>query len=323
MHVIIAGARFLSWWEADVKLFYTDHFVLPLPPGHRFPMSKYALLRQRVVESGLFRPEELCVPHAATDEEILRAHDAGYLHRVCSGTLSEAEVRRIGFPWSAGMVERSRRSSGATIECCRAALEDGIAVNLAGGTHHAFHDAGEGFCVFNDSAIAARAMLAEGRARRVVILDCDVHQGNGTAAILRHDPAVFTFSIHGARNFPLRKEESDLDVELPDGTEDAEYLEALERGLQLALERARADFAIYLAGADPFREDRLGRMKLSKEGLAERDRMVFRYCRGWGLPVAVTMAGGYAPDVNDIVDIHFQTVRLAAGLTGAGSAGER
>jgi acetoin utilization deacetylase AcuC-like enzyme len=294
-----------------VKLFYTDHFVLPLPAGHRFPMQKYALLRQRVVESGLFRPEDLCVPHAATGEEILRAHDAGYLHRVCTGTLSEAEQRRIGFPWSPGMVERSRRSSGATIEACRTALAEGVGVNLAGGTHHAFRDAGEGYCVFNDSAIAARAMQAEGRARRVVVLDCDVHQGNGTAAILRDDPTIFTFSIHGAKNFPLRKEESDLDIELPDGTEDAAYLEALERGVQLTLERARADLAIYLAGADPYREDRLGRMKLSKEGLAQCDRTVFRYCQGWGLPVAVTMAGGYARNVSDIVDIHFQTVRLA------------
>ncbi len=281
-------------------------------------MQKYALLRQRVLESGLFQPEDLHVPHAATDEEILRVHDAGYLHRVCTGTLSAEEIRRIGFPWSPAMVERSRRSSGATIEACRAALEEGVGVNLAGGTHHAFRDAGEGYCVFNDSAIAARAMQVEGRVRRVVILDCDVHQGNGTAAIFQDDPTVFTFSIHGARNFPLRKEESDLDVALPDGTGDAEYLEALERGLQLALERARAELAIYLAGADPYAEDRLGRMKLTKGGLAERDRMVFSYCQAWGLAVAVAMAGGYARNIDDIVDIHFQTVRQAARLGGKG-----
>ena len=297
-----------------LKFFYTDHYVLPLPEGHRFPMQKYALLRRRVLESGLAAPGDLCVPHAATDEEVLRAHDAEYLRRVCAGTLSEGEVRRIGFPWSPDLVERSRRSSGATIEACRAALADGAACNLAGGTHHAFRDAGEGYCVFNDSAIAARAMQAEGRARRVVVLDGDVHQGNGTAAIFRGDPTVFTFSIHGARNFPLRKEQSDLDVELPDGTGDDAYLEALEAGVGEALARAGADLAIYLAGADPFRGDRLGRLGLTRAGLLERDRLVFRRCREAGLPVAVTMAGGYARDVNDTVDIHFGTVQLLAQM---------
>jgi acetoin utilization deacetylase AcuC-like enzyme len=301
-----------------MEVFCTDHFVLPLPAGHRFPMEKYALLRRRVEDSGLVGRGELVVPHAATDEEILRAHDADYLHKVQTGMLTEAEVRRIGFPWSPGMVERSRRSSGATIEACRAALAEGVACNLAGGTHHAFRGCGEGYCVFNDSASAARAMQAEGRARRVAVLDCDVHQGNGTAAIFRDDPTVFTFSIHGARNFPLRKEPSDLDVELPDGTEDAAYLEALEGGVRQALARAGADLAIYLAGADPFLDDRLGRLKLTKQGLAERDALVFRHCRAAGLPVAVTMAGGYARQVHDTVDIHFQTVRLAAEAWRAG-----
>jgi acetoin utilization deacetylase AcuC-like enzyme len=299
-----------------VKAFYTDHFVLPLPEGHRFPMQKYALLRRRVEASGLVVRDDLVVPHAATDEEVLRAHDADYLHKVQAGELTEAEVRRIGFPWSPGMVERSRRSSGATIEACRAALAEGVACNLAGGTHHAFRTCGEGYCVFNDSAVAARAMQAEGRARRVVVLDCDVHQGNGTAAIFRDDPTVFTFSIHGAKNFPLRKEQSDLDVELADGTGDAAYLEALEAGVREALTRAGADLAIYLAGADPFLDDRLGRLKLTKEGLAERDALVFRHCRAAGLPVAVTMAGGYARRVEDTVDIHFQTLRLAAEAWG-------
>jgi acetoin utilization deacetylase AcuC-like enzyme len=297
-----------------MRVWYTDQFVLPLPEGHRFPMSKYALLRQRVIASGLIDLDDLCVPHAATDEELLRAHTVDYVRRVQAGLLTEAELRRIGFPWTPEMVERSRRSSGATIEACRAALADGRAVNLAGGTHHAFADAGEGFCVFNDSAVAARAMQAEGQVGRVVILDCDVHQGNGTAAILRDDPTIFTFSIHGARNFPLRKEESDLDVALPDGTGDADYLGALETGLRRALERSHPDLAIYLAGADPFVSDRFGRMALTKAGLAARDRFVFETCRAASLPVAVTMAGGYARDVNDVVDIHFETVRLAATL---------
>ncbi|NJN95440.1 MAG: histone deacetylase, partial [Anaerolineales bacterium] len=183
--------------------------------------------------------------------------------------------------------------------------------NLAGGTHHAFYDAGQGFCVFNDSAIAARAMQAEGRAQRVIIIDCDVHQGNGTASILADDPSIFTFSIHGAKNFPFHKERSDLDVELEDGTDDATYLAALEKGLGQALILAQADLAIYLAGADPFAGDRLGRLALTKAGLAERDRLVFDYCQAADLPLAITMSGGYAPQIEDIVDIHFQTIRAA------------
>lgn len=300
-----------------MKIFYTDQFVLPLPEGHRFPMQKYAMLRRRVVEGGLAGPGCLLVPHAATDAEIARAHDREYLRRVQGGELTAAEVRRIGFPWSAQMVERSRRSSGATIEACRAALEEGIAANLAGGTHHAGPDHGEGFCVFNDSAIAARAMQAEGRARRVAVVDCDVHQGNGTAAILQGDDTVFTFSIHAAKNFPFHKARSDLDIELEDGTGDDAYLEALAQGLRETLARARADLVVYLAGADPFIGDRLGRLALSKAGLLARDRLVFEACRRAGLPVAVTMAGGYGRDIEDTVDIHEATVRLAAELHGA------
>jgi len=297
-----------------MRIFYTDHFVLPLPEGHRFPMRKYALLRQRVAESGIVTPDQLFVPHAATDTELLRAHDAEYLRRCQAGTLTRQEIRRIGFPWSPEMVARSRRSSGATIEACRAALEDGVSANLAGGTHHAYADHGEGYCVFNDSAVAARAMQAEGRAARVVIIDCDVHQGNGTAAILARDDTIFTFSIHGAKNFPFHKERSDLDIALDDGVGDAEYLAALDHGLCQAIELSRADLAIYLAGADPFADDKLGRLALSKRGLAARDQMVFEYCRQAGLPVAITMAGGYARAIEDTVDIHFQTLWGAAGM---------
>ncbi|HJW82914.1 MAG TPA: histone deacetylase [Anaerolineae bacterium] len=296
-----------------MKVYCTDHFDLPLPDGHRFPIRKYALLRERVAEAGL---GELCVPHAATDEELLRAHDADYVRRVARGELTDKELRRIGLPWSPQMVERSRRSVGATIEACRAALEDGVGVSLAGGTHHAYRDHGEGYCVFNDVAVAARAMQAENRARRVVILDCDVHQGNGTAAILAGDPSVFTFSIHAAKNFPFHKEASDLDVALPDGADDAAYLDALDEGVRRTLARAQADMAIYLAGADPFAGDALGRLALSKDGLAQRDRLVFERCRAAGLPVAVTMSGGYARDIDDTVDIHFHTVQLALRLQG-------
>jgi acetoin utilization deacetylase AcuC-like enzyme len=297
-----------------MKAFYTDHFVLPLPPDHRFPMPKYGLLRQRVLEQGILQPDSLFVPDAASDEQILRAHDAAYLEQVKNGTLTRQEIRRIGFPWSPEMVERSRRSSGATIAACRAALEDGIAVNLAGGTHHAFRDHGEGYCVFNDSVIAARAMQAENRARRIVVLDCDVHQGNGTASIVAGDATIFTFSIHGAKNFPFHKEHSDLDIELEDGVSDGVYLDMLEEGVQRALALAQADLAIYLAGADPYSGDRLGRLKVSMAGLAARDRLVLGLCRERGLPVAVTMAGGYAREVDDIVAIHLQTVRIAAEM---------
>ena len=300
-----------------MKVFYSDHFVLPLPEGHRFPMVKYSMLRERVAASGICAPGELRVPRPVSDAESLRSHERGYLERVVSGTLTRKEMRRIGFPWSERMVERSRRASGGTLGACLAALEDGFAANLAGGTHHAFADRGEGYCVFNDSAIAARAVQAEGLVGRVVVVDTDVHQGNGTAAILRGDASVFTFSIHGAKNFPFHKERSDLDVALPDGAGDGEFLDALERGLERALEASRAELAIYLAGADPFGDDRLGRLSVSKEGLAERDRLVLESCRERDIPVAVTMAGGYARNVEDTVDIHFRSIERAAALLGA------
>jgi acetoin utilization deacetylase AcuC-like enzyme len=295
-----------------VNIYYADQFVLPLPPGHRFPMAKYSMLRRRVEAAGL--SARLCVPGAASDQEILRAHDADYLRRVQRGGLTEAEIRRIGFPWTPQMVERSRRSAGATLEACRAAAAEGVAVSLAGGTHHAFRAHGAGYCVFNDSAIAALAMQAEGRARRVLIVDCDVHQGDGTAAILADDPSAFTFSIHAGKNFPFHKQASDLDIELPDATGDEAYLAALERGLCSALSASQPDLAIYLAGADPFVGDRLGRLALTMAGLRARDRLVLALCREAGAAVAVTMAGGYARNIEDTVEIHFSTVRIAAGF---------
>ena len=277
-------------------------------------MPKYALLRQRVMEERLIPPEDLQVGPAATDEQLTRAHDPEYVRRVKEGQLSHQEIRQIGFPWSPGLVERSRRSVGSTIAACRSALEGGLGVNLAGGTHHAGPDYGQGFCVFNDSAVAARAMQAEGRAVNVVILDCDVHQGNGTADIFATDPTVFTFSIHGAKNFPFRKKPSDLDIALDDDADDPIYLDALELGVKQALELAGADLAIYLAGADPYAGDRLGRLAVTKRGLAERDRFVLNACRSAGLPVAIVMAGGYGQRVEDTVDIHFQTVSIAASM---------
>jgi acetoin utilization deacetylase AcuC-like enzyme len=300
-----------------MKVFYCDTFSFPLPAGHRFPIQKYVLLRQAVISAGLVSPDDLIIPEPATDEQVLRAHDVAYLRGLENGQLTPKDIRPIGLPWSPELVARARCSVGGTIVACRAALQDGLAVSLAGGTHHAFRDRGQGFCVFNDSAIAARTMQAEGRVERVVIIDCDVHQGNGTAAILADDPTIFTFSIHAARNFPFRKERSDLDVELEDGTGDAAYLAALEAGVKQALEQADADLAIYLAGADAYEGDRLGRLSLSKVGLARRDRLVFELCAQWGLPVAVVMAGGYGRQIEDTVDIHLQTVRIAVEMAQA------
>jgi acetoin utilization deacetylase AcuC-like enzyme len=297
-----------------MKVFTSAQFTFPLPEGHRFPMTKYALLLEAVEASGLIAPGDLIVPEPATDEQIERAHDAVYLEKVKDGRLTAKEMRRIGLPWSPELVIRARYSVGGTIAACRAALAEGLAVNLAGGTHHASRDRGQGYCLFNDSAIAVRAMQAEGRVERAVVLDCDVHQGNGTAAIVRDDPTIFTFSIHNENNFPLHKEPSDLDIGLEDGTGDEEYLAALEGGVQEALARAGAELAIYLAGADPHEGDLLGRLALTKEGLARRDRMVLEMCRQAGLPVAVVLAGGYGRRVEDTVDIHLQTVRIAAEL---------
>jgi acetoin utilization deacetylase AcuC-like enzyme len=292
-----------------LKAFYSDIFVLPLPPEHRFPMAKYQLLYEAVRAAGT---AQVFPAAQATVDQLLLAHDRDYIERVLAGRLTPFEQRRIGFPWSPELARRSVTTVGATIQACRAALTGGIAVNLAGGTHHAYRDHGEGYCVFNDAAVAARVMQAEGRIRRAVILDCDVHQGNGTAAILAGDPTIFTFSIHGAKNFPFDKERSDLDIELPDGTTDDRYLTLVEEGARRALAAAGADLAIYLAGADPYHRDRLGRMAVSREGLAQRDRLIFDLCRAAGVPVAVTMAGGYARDVTEIAAIHAETVRIAA-----------
>jgi acetoin utilization deacetylase AcuC-like enzyme len=294
-----------------VRLFYTDVFVLPLPAGHRFPMEKYSRLREALLANNEFSQDDFFLPHAATDEELARAHDPEYIRAVSHGQLGKKAEQQIGFPWSEGMVERSRRSAGATICACRVALEDGVAANLAGGTHHAFRDHGEGFCVFNDAAVAARAMQAEGRVKRVLIIDCDVHQGNGTASILSGDDSIFTFSVHGARNFPFDKEQSDLDIELPDGCTDDAYLLQLGHGLATAFDLAQPDLIIYLAGADPYFDDRLGRLGLTMEGLTNRDRMVFETCRCHKTPVAIAMAGGYARQINDTVSIHLQTILLA------------
>lgn len=294
--------------------FYCDEFVLPLPPGHRFPMSKYSRLRRRLLDEGILASEDLRVPDAATDAQLERVHTRDYVRRVARGELTPAEQRRIGFPWSDAMVERSRRSVGGTIGAALRAVEDGVSANLAGGTHHAFADRGEGFCVFNDAAVAARVAQDQGAASRVMIVDCDVHQGNGTAHVFRDDPTVFTLSVHGARNYPFEKQASDLDIPLDDGCGDDDYLAALGRGLRAAHARFAAGLVIYLAGADPYEGDRYGRLRLTRDGLAARDRLVLQDCRARRIPVAVVMSGGYARDVDEIVAIHATTVGIAAQL---------
>jgi acetoin utilization deacetylase AcuC-like enzyme len=293
-----------------LKVFYSDHFVLPLPEGHRFPMQKYRLVREGV--QAAIAGIEFHEAPITSDGVLALAHHPSYIERVSNGTLSAAEQKAIGFPWSPQMVERSRRSAGATIAACRAAISEGVAANLAGGTHHAYADHGEGFCVFNDAAIAARLMQAERRAKQVAIVDLDVHQGNGTASILARDESVFTLSLHGEHNYPFKKESSDLDVALPDGTGDDAYLHVLHDALAQLSRRFDADLIIYLAGADPHEGDRLGRLKLTASGLAARDRMVLDHAHRSGIPVAIAMAGGYGRNIDDTVALHIQTIAIAA-----------
>ena len=274
-------------------------------------MSKYQLLRERIVERAIVAETQLSVPQAASREQLSRVHDDAYINRVYEGSLARDEIRRIGFPWTPEMVERSRRSVGATIAASRAALDSQLAVNLAGGTHHASEGTGQGYCVFNDVAVAIRDGQAAGRFRRAAVIDCDVHHGNGTAAIFADDDSVFTFSMHSAKAFPLRKPPGDLDLALESGTGDVTYLEILHRELPVVLERFQPELVFYLAGADPYRQDTLGLLDLTKEGLRARDRLVLGLCRERSIPVAISMAGGYSRDVTDIVDIHAATVQIA------------
>jgi len=296
-----------------LALFYSDHFVLPLPEGHRFPMRKYQLLRNVV---STYSDVVFIEAPLASESDLLLAHESAYVSRVLSGQLTTLEQKEIGFPWSQAMVIRSRRSAGATMAALEAAFSNGVAVNLAGGTHHAYANKGSGFCVFNDAAIAAKKIQMQLASSvfepvRVLIIDLDVHQGNGTAAILQNDASIFTFSMHGEKNFPFIKETSDLDIALPDACEDHTYLFALQKGLQTVRERFSAQAVIYLAGADPYVGDRLGRLHLSIEGLKQRDEMVLQWCFDQQLPVAIAMAGGYGKSIDDTVAIHAQTVHTA------------
>jgi acetoin utilization deacetylase AcuC-like enzyme len=310
------GPRRQTRDNAGMQVFYTDQFVLPLPTGHRFPMGKYRLLRDRLAAE--LPAIRLMPAERASDGELALVHTPGYIKAIADGSVDPAIMREIGFPWSTAMAERARRSVGATIAACRTALREGIAANIAGGTHHSCADRGGGFCVFNDAAVAARLMQAEHGRRhrlplRVAIIDLDVHQGNGTARVFRDDPTVFTLSLHGQNNFPFRKEASDLDVDLPDGTGDDAYLQALERALEELSQRFDPGLVIYLAGADPHEGDRLGRLKLTWDGLEARDRRVFDFAWQRGLPLAFAMAGGYGHRIEDTVQVQMNTFAAAVG----------
>ncbi|MEY3549719.1 MAG: hypothetical protein RL520_387 [Pseudomonadota bacterium] len=297
-----------------MKLFYAATSLQTLPAGHRFPMGKYEILRQRLAAE---LPQlQLQLADPASDGELALVHTPSYVQAVVKGELSASAQREIGFPWSEGMVERARRSVGATVSAARLAMQQGIAANLAGGTHHAYADKGSGFCVFNDVAVAARLLQTEAarsgnQALQVAVIDLDVHQGNGTARIFRQDPSVFTLSLHGAKNFPFRKEESDLDIDLPDGCSDGLYVSQLQDALAQLEARCSPDLVFYLAGADPHEGDRLGRLKLSFEGLMERDRMVFEWAWRKRVPLAMAMAGGYGREIADTVQVQINTFSQA------------
>jgi acetoin utilization deacetylase AcuC-like enzyme len=287
-------------------------FTFPLPAGHRFPIDKYEHIRRHVLDLGIVGADCLHEPERVSADDLRRVHTSDYVERVSSGSLTAAELRRIGFPWSPALVERSYRATGGTCEAAAYALDAGIAMNLAGGTHHAFPDHGEGFCVFNDVAVAIRSLQARGRIERAAVVDLDVHQGNGTHAIFAGDASVFTFSMHAGRNYPFRKVAGDLDVELPDGADDSEYLERLVTALPAVIARAHPDLVVYLAGADAHANDALGRLSLTQQGLARRDALMFEQCREVGIPVVTVIAGGYGRDPSTTVGIHVQTVRIAA-----------
>lgn len=292
-----------------MRFFYSDPFEFPLPPRHAFPLAKYRLLRERIERWPAATGVELALAPRASRDELLRVHTEQFVDAFLAGGLDAEHVARIGFPWSEELVERTLRSCGGTIAAARAALHDGASAQLAGGTHHARADRGAGYCVFNDCAIAARIVQAEGGIERVLIVDTDVHQGDGTAAVFAGDDRVFTFSIHGEQNFPAAKAHSDLDIALPSRTGDDVYLRHLHEGLAIAFARCRPQFVFWISGADPFHGDRFGRLALTKSGLRERDELVVAAIRTHAVPSVTTMGGGYARDIADTVDIYEATVR--------------
>jgi len=292
-----------------MRVFYTPRYYADIGDNHVFPIRKFELVRDKLLAEGTLRSEELVEPSPAPIEDVLLVHNDDYVSRLCSGNLTAKEIRRLGLPWSESLVDRSFYAVGGTLAATEVALAEGYSSNLAGGTHHSFPDRGEGFCVLNDAAIAIRAMRARNLIRRAAIVDCDVHQGNGTATIFAGDEDTFTFSIHGANNYPLFKARSTLDVELPDGTSDDEYLECLAIHLP-AVFAHDPDIVFYLAGADPYAGDKLGRLALSIDGLRDRDIRVLRECYEREIPVVTVMSGGYGKNINDTIEIHCNTIRM-------------
>lgn len=305
-----------------MQVFYTPRYYADIGNGHIFPIRKFELVRDRLLGEGALHRSELIEPQPATTEQVRLVHTEDYVSRLCSGTLTAKELRRLGLPWSESLVRRSFYATGGTIAAAHAALDEGYASNLAGGTHHSFADRGEGFCVFNDVAVAIRVLRSEGLIGRAAIIDCDVHQGNGTATIFAGDEETFTFSIHGANNYPLFKARSSLDVELPDGTTDHEYLDCLVNHFP-AVFASEPEIVFYLAGADPYEGDKLGRLGLTISGLRRRDECVLRECYEREVPVVTVMSGGYGKDINDTVEIHCNTIRAVKEIFETQNAARR
>jgi len=297
----------------DYQLFYSPYYYADIGEGHVFPIRKFEIAKETLLAEGTLFPGEIVAPDPVDTADLLLVHTDDYIRRLNGGELTAKEIRKLGLPWSEALVRRSFRAISGTINAARRALIEGVSSNLAGRTHHAFPDRGEGFCVLNDVAVSIRVLQREDLARRFLIIDLDVHQGNGTAFIFRDSPEVFTFSMHGAKNFPLFKERSTLDIELVDGTADEEYLETLEHALS-RLRLHDPDIIFYLAGADPYEHDRLGRLKLTKNGLRMRDEMVLKFARSEDIPIVTTMSGGYAEEIADTVDIHCNTIRAVKSV---------
>lgn len=297
-----------------IRIAFDPIYIHPIPAGHRFPMLKYELIPEQLIHEGTITPAHLFQPQECAAEQVLWTHDKDYLNKLVHQTLSASEQRRIGFVQSPLLTRRELVITQGTIDCCNYALAQGVALNVAGGTHHAFADRGEGFCLLNDMAVAANYLLHEGKARQILIIDLDVHQGNGTASIFRDEPRVFTFSMHGAHNYPFHKEQSDLDVPLTDGTNTTTYLSLLRQHLPVLIDKVKPDFAFFLSGVDILWTDKFGKLQVSLEGCKERDRYVFQLLHEKGIPVTVAMGGGYSPDVRTIVEAHCNTFRTAVHL---------
>jgi acetoin utilization deacetylase AcuC-like enzyme len=297
-----------------LKIAYDKIYQHPLPEGHRFPMIKYELIPEQLLYEGTITADNLFSPEVLSEQWILTTHDADYWQKLKSLQLSRKEIRATGFPLSAELVEREIRIAKGTIDCALYAQQHGVAMNVAGGTHHAFTNRGEGFCLLNDIAIAANYLLINKLATQILVVDLDVHQGNGTAEIFQNDSRVFTFSMHGANNYPLRKETSDLDIGLPDKTTDDVFLSSLKNTLPRLIDNLEPDFIFYLSGVDILETDKLGRLSVSMNGCKERDRFVFQQCIEHDIPVAVSMGGGYSPRIAHIVEAHSNTFRLAQDL---------